>query len=58
MISNNTLYFITIFGVLWGLPSTVKGVLLSWGGSFVGRIRKKMWYVAPLSFLDSEARAE
>ena len=28
------------------LPFIVKNVLLSWHGSFVGRIRKKVWYVA------------
>ena len=36
-----------LFGVLWVLPSTVKEVLLSWHGSFVGR-SKKVWYAAPL----------
>ena len=40
-------FVFSLFGVPWVLPSTVKDVLLSWHGSFVGRL-KKVWYAAPL----------
>ena len=30
-----------LFGVQWVMHSSVRGLLLSWGGFFVGRRRKK-----------------
>ena len=39
------------------LPSTVKWVLFSWQGAFVGKIKKKVWHDFSLSFLDDVARA-
>ena len=41
-------FVFSLFGVFWVLASTVKEVLLSWHGSFVGRSKKRVWYVAPL----------
>ena len=40
-------FVFSLFGVPWVLPSTMKDVLLSWHGSFVGRL-KKVWYASPL----------
>ena len=37
-----------LFDVQWVMKSSVKGLLLRWGGSFVGRKRKKAWKVTPL----------
>ena len=37
-----------LFDVQWVMNSLVRGLLLSWGGSFVGRKRKKDWKVAAL----------
>ena len=34
--------------VKWVFPETVKEVLVSWRGSFVGKKRKKTWDVIPL----------
>ena len=39
-----------LFGVQWLMHSLVRGLLLSWGGFFVGRKRKKSWKAAPLCF--------
>ena len=35
-------------GVQWVFPETVKGVLTSWRGPFVGKKRKKIWKSIPL----------
>ncbi|WKA02253.1 hypothetical protein VitviT2T_020466 [Vitis vinifera] len=37
-----------LVGVKWVFPETVKEVLLSWRGSFVGKKRKKIWKSIPL----------
>ena len=37
-----------LFGVQWVFPKTVKEVLLSWRGPFVGIKRKKIWKSIPL----------
>ena len=37
-----------LFGAQWVFPETVKEVLLSWKGSFVGKKRKKIWRSIPL----------
>ena len=37
-----------LFGVQWAFPETVKEVLFSWRGSFVGKKRKKLWNFIPL----------
>ena len=37
-----------LFGVQWVFPETVKEVLLSWRGPFVGEKRKKIWKSIPL----------
>ena len=37
-----------LFGVQWVFPETVKEVLFSWRGSFVGKKRKKLWNSIPL----------
>ena len=34
---------LALFGVLWVFPETVKEVLFSWKGPFVGKKRKKIW---------------
>ena len=39
---------LAIFGMSWVFPSTAKGTLVSWHGSFVGKIRKKAWMTDPL----------
>ena len=41
-------FFLGIFGVQWVFPFLVRGSLLSWQGSFVGKKRKKAWMAAPL----------
>ena len=40
---------LAIVGVKWVFPLSVKETLLSWGGSFMGKKRKKAWMAAPLS---------
>ena len=37
-----------LVGVQWVFPKTVKEVLYSWGGFFVGKKRKKLWNSIPL----------
>ena len=40
-----------VFGLVdvnWVFPKTVKDVLVSWRGSFVGKKRKKIWEATPL----------
>ena len=37
-----------LVGVKWVFPNTVKEVLYSWGGAFVGKKRKKFWNSIPL----------
>ena len=40
-----------VFGLVdvkWVFPETVKEVLVSWRGSFVGKKRKKIWDAIPL----------
>ncbi|KAL6339823.1 hypothetical protein AAG906_034911 [Vitis piasezkii] len=37
-----------LFGIQWVLPETVKDMLFSWRGSFVGKKRKKIWTSIPL----------
>ena len=37
-----------LVGVKWVFPKTVKEVLYSWGGSFVGKKKKKFWSSIPL----------
>ena len=37
-----------VFGVQWVFLETVKEVLFSWRGSFVGKKRKKLWNSIPL----------
>ncbi|RVX03217.1 LINE-1 reverse transcriptase-like [Vitis vinifera] len=39
---------LALFGVHWVFPETVKKVLLSWRGPFVGKKRKKIWKSIPL----------
>ena len=39
---------LAIFGVQWVFPESVKEVLLSWRGSFVGKKRKKILNFIPL----------
>ncbi|RVW15699.1 hypothetical protein CK203_075328 [Vitis vinifera] len=43
-------FLIVVFyvGVQWVFPETVKGVLTSWRGPFVGKKRKKIWKFIPL----------
>ena len=41
----------SLFGVSWVLPSSMRELLLSWHGSFVGRKRKKVWQAIPLCLL-------
>lgn len=42
---------ISLFGILWMLPLTVKELLLGWLGRFVGKQRKKIWWLAPLCLI-------
>ena len=37
-----------LFGIQWVMYSSVRGLLLSWGGFFVGRKREEAWKVALL----------
>ena len=37
-----------LVGVKWVFPETVKEVLLSWRGPFVGKKRKRIWKSIPL----------
>ena len=37
-----------LFSVQWVMHSSVRGLILSWGGFPIGRKRKKAWKVAPL----------
>ena len=37
-----------LFGIQWVFPETVKDMLFSWRGSFVGKKRKKIWKSIPL----------
>ena len=39
---------LTLFGVQWVFPETVKEVLFCWRGPFVGKKRKKIWNSIPL----------
>ena len=39
---------LSLFGVTWVFPSSVKETLLGWRGSFVGTKRKKVWQEGPL----------
>ena len=39
---------LAIFGVQWVFPESIKEVILSWRGSFVGKKRKKIWNFIPL----------
>ena len=41
-------FVFSLFGVPWVLPSTLKDVLLTLHDSFVGRLKKKVWYAASL----------
>ena len=38
----------TLVRVSWVVPSSIREMLLSWHGSFVGKKRRKVWRVAPL----------
>ncbi|KAJ9708505.1 hypothetical protein PVL29_000510 [Vitis rotundifolia] len=40
-----------LFGVKWVFPLTVKEVLFSWRGAFVGKKREKLWKSIPLFIL-------
>ena len=40
---------LAIVGVKWVFPMSVRETILSWGGYFVGKKRKKTWMVAPFS---------
>ena len=37
-----------LFSVQWVMHTSVRGLLLGWGGFFVGRKKKKTWNVVPL----------
>ncbi|KAJ9699196.1 hypothetical protein PVL29_008009 [Vitis rotundifolia] len=37
-----------LFGVQWVFPNSVKEVIISWKGSFVGKKRRKIWRSIPL----------
>ncbi|KAJ9691747.1 hypothetical protein PVL29_013820 [Vitis rotundifolia] len=39
---------LSLFGVSWVFPFSVKETLLGWRGSFVGKKRKAVWQVGPL----------
>lgn len=39
------------FGVEWVMHSSVRGNLLDWHESFMGKKRKKAWRATPLSIL-------
>ena len=37
-----------LFDIQWVMHSSMRGILFSWGDSFVGKKRKKAWKVVPL----------
>ena len=39
---------LSLFGAQWVFPNSVKEVVLSWKGSFVGKKREKIWRSIPL----------
>ena len=39
---------LALVGVQWVFPESVKEMLFSWRGSFVGKTRKKIWNSIPL----------
>ena len=39
---------LSLFGVSWVFPFSIKETLLGWKGSFVGKKRKTVWQVRPL----------
>ncbi|KAJ9677832.1 hypothetical protein PVL29_022672 [Vitis rotundifolia] len=39
---------LSLFGAQWVFPETVKEVIISWKGSFVGKKRKRIWRSIPL----------
>ena len=39
---------LSLFGAQWVFPESVKEVVLSWKGSFVGKKREKIWRSIPL----------
>ena len=39
---------LVLFGIQWVFPETIKDMLFSWRGSFVGKKRKKIWISIPL----------
>ena len=39
---------LSLFGAQWVFPETVKEVITSWKGSFVGKKRKRIWRSIPL----------
>ena len=38
---------LSLFGAQWVFPETVKEVIISWKGSFVGKKRKRIWRSIP-----------
>lgn len=40
------IFMFSLFGVSWVLPFSMRELLSSWHGSFVGRKRKKFWWPA------------
>ena len=42
-----------VFGAQWVFPETVKEVVLSWKGSFVGKKRENLEIHSVIYFLDS-----
>ena len=38
---------LVLFGIQWVFPETIKDMLFSWRGSFVGKKRKKIWTSIP-----------
>ena len=41
-----------LFGAQWVFPESVKEVVFSWKGSFVGEKREKIWRSIPLFIFD------